>query len=60
MERFQLGGDRLLVRFPVNAVIERLKGLHLVGATLGLVVRINIEGELPALPNGPAAVRRAA
>jgi len=37
--------------YPVNAIVERVKGLHLAGATLGLVMRINMEGEEPELPD---------
>jgi hypothetical protein len=45
--------------YPVNAIVERVKGAHLSNATLGLVIRMNIEGELPELsPN--AAMPRAA
>lgn len=36
---------------PLNAIVERVKGIHLTGATLGLVVRLNLEGELPELPS---------
>ena len=46
--------------YPVNAIVERVKGLHLAGATLGLVMRINMEGEEPELPSGDQAMRSAA
>jgi hypothetical protein len=46
--------------FPINVIVERVKGLHLEGATLGLVMRLNMEGEEPELPAGLAAAKRAA
>lgn len=36
--------------YPVNAIVERVKGAHLPDATLGLVVRVNMDGEEPDLP----------
>jgi hypothetical protein len=36
--------------YLVHAIVERVKGIHLNGATLGLVMRINMEGEEPELP----------
>lgn len=39
---------------PLNAIVERVKGVDLPGATLGLVMRLNMEGELPEVPKlGP-------
>ncbi|MGI4948926.1 MAG: hypothetical protein ACRYHC_09590 [Janthinobacterium lividum] len=35
--------------YVVQAIVERVKGIGLVGATLGLVVRINMEGDQPEL-----------
>ncbi len=35
--------------YPVNAIVERVKGAHLRDAVLGLVVRLNMEGEEPEL-----------
>ncbi len=35
--------------YPVNAIVERVKGAHLRNAVLGLVVRLNMEGEEPEL-----------
>lgn len=46
--------------YPVNAIVERVKGAHLPDATLGLVMRINMDGEEPELPCGMKAIRRAA
>jgi hypothetical protein len=45
---------------PVNAIVERVKGINLPDATLGLVMRINMEGELPTLPAVAGEARRAA
>jgi hypothetical protein len=36
--------------YLVLAIVERVKGTDLDGATLGLVMRINMEGEEPELP----------
>ncbi|WP_246848016.1 HIRAN domain-containing protein [Sphingomonas beigongshangi] len=33
-----------------HAIVERVKGIHLDGATLGLVMRINMDGKEPELP----------
>lgn len=38
--------------YPVNAMVERVKGIHLPDATLGLVLRINMEGDQPELAAG--------
>lgn len=44
--------------YDVRAIVERVKGAHLDGATLGLVLRVNMEGEDPELPAvfGSAAI----
>lgn len=36
--------------YPVRAIVQRVKGRDLPDATLGLVMRVNMEGEMPALP----------
>jgi hypothetical protein len=41
--------------YVVRAIVERVKGRHLEGATLGLVLRLNMEGEEPELPDRWAA-----
>lgn len=43
--------------FPV-AIVERVKGINLPGSTLGIVVRLNLDGEVPELP--APALRRVA
>jgi len=44
-----------------RAIVERIKGAGLPGAMLGLVMRVNTEGEEQELPVDPArVVRRAA
>ena len=35
--------------YSVSAIIERVKGIDLPDATLGLVIRINMDGEVPDL-----------
>ncbi|WP_347270193.1 HIRAN domain-containing protein [Rhizorhabdus histidinilytica] len=42
-------GSKIDRGYDVRAVIERVKGAHLEGATLGLVILINMEGEDPTL-----------
>lgn len=39
--------------FLHHAIVERVKGINLPDATLGLVVRINLDGEVPELPDAP-------
>lgn len=36
---------------PVNAIVERVKGAALPGSPLGLVMRLNMDGEEPELPS---------
>ena len=45
--------------YVINAIVERVKGVGLEGATFGLVVRINMDGEMPELPTRESS-RRAA
>ncbi|WP_025293728.1 HIRAN domain-containing protein [Sphingomonas sanxanigenens] len=49
-------GSKIDRGFPVNAIVQRVKGIDLAGATLGLVMRVNMEGDLPELPEGRADV----
>ena len=46
-------GSKIDRGYDVRAIIERVKGSHLSGATLGLVIRINMEGDDPELPDHP-------
>lgn len=46
--------------YLVLAIVERVKGTHLDGGTLGLVLRINMDGEEPELPDSGAAQQLAA
>lgn len=41
-----------------KVIVERIKGATLPGATLGLVMRLNTEGEEPELPCDPDQVVR--
>lgn len=50
-------GSKIDRGYPVNAIIERIRGAHLPGAPLGVVLRINMEGEEPELPLDPHRVR---
>lgn len=42
-------GSKIDRGYDVRAVVERVKGAHLEGATLGLVILINMEGDDPTL-----------
>lgn len=43
-------GSKLDRGYDVRAIVERVKGSHLPGALLGLVIRVNMEGDEPDLP----------
>lgn len=43
-------GSKIDRGYDVRAIIERVKGSHLPGAALGLVLRVNMEGDEPELP----------
>lgn len=57
MDKFERDG----IGYPVRAMVERVKGAHLDGAVLGLVMLLNMEGDDPTLdgeasqPYDPAA-----
>ncbi|AHE57457.1 HIRAN domain-containing protein [Sphingomonas sanxanigenens] len=51
-------GSKIDRGYPINVIVERVKGAHLQGAKLGLVMRVNMDGEEPELDEQP--VRRAA
>lgn len=42
-------GSKIDRGYPVHAIIERVKGSHLAGAVLGVVLRVNMEGDEPDL-----------
>ncbi len=42
-------GSKIDRGYDVRAIVERVKGIHLPGSPLGLVVRINMEGDDPEL-----------
>lgn len=44
-------GSKIDRGYDVRAIVERVKGSHLPDATLGLVVRVNMEGDEPELPD---------
>lgn len=50
-------GSKIDRGYDVRAIVERIKGARLDGATLGLVMRLNMEGEEPELPINPDAIR---
>jgi hypothetical protein len=43
-------GSKLDRGYDVRAIVERVKGVTLPGSALGLVMRVNMEGEDPELP----------
>lgn len=44
-------GSKIDRGYDVRAIVERVKGSHLPGAALGLVLLINMDGEEPELPD---------
>ncbi|WP_159981930.1 MULTISPECIES: HIRAN domain-containing protein [unclassified Novosphingobium] len=42
-------GSKIDRGYDVRAIVERVKGAHLEGAALGLVMRVNMEGDDPEL-----------
>lgn len=42
-------GSKIDRCYDVRAIVERVKGHDLPGSTLGLIIRVNMEGEEPAL-----------
>lgn len=42
-------GSKIDRGYDVRAIIERIKGAHLEGAPLGVVLRLNMEGDEPTL-----------
>lgn len=51
-------GSKIDRGYDVRAMVERVKGADLEGAALGIVVRINMEGEEPEMPvRGSGTVR---
>lgn len=46
-ERAAWIGSKIDRGYDVRAIVERVKGFDLEGATLGLVMRVNMEGENP-------------
>lgn len=43
-------GSKIDRGYEVRAIVERVKGSHLPEAVLGLVMRVNMEGEDPEMP----------
>lgn len=43
-------GSKIDRGYDVRAIVERIKGRGIEGSALGLVLRINMDGEEPALP----------
>ena len=48
-DRAQWIGSKIDRGYDVRAIVERIKGIHLAGSPLGLVMRINMDGEEPEL-----------
>lgn len=44
-------GSKIDRGYDVRAIVERVKGAHLPDAPLGIVVRVNMEGDDPELPH---------
>ena len=43
-------GSKIDRGYDIRAIVERVKGSHMPGALLGLVIRVNMEGDEPELP----------
>ena len=61
-DRAQWIGSKIDRGYDVRAIVERVKGVHLEGAKLGLVMRISIaapreEGDPPELPDQFCLIR---
>ena len=56
-DRAQWIGSKLDRGWTVLAIVERVKGAHLPDAVLGLVMRVNMDGEEPELPLGQSGAR---
>lgn len=50
-------GSKIDRGYDVRAIVERVKGSSLPGSTLGLVMRVSMDGEEPELPTSGAALR---
>jgi hypothetical protein len=50
-DRAQWIGSKIDRGYDVRAIIERVRGARLAGSVLGLVIRINMEGDDPELPS---------
>lgn len=46
-------GSKIDRGYDVRAIIERIRGRDIEGSTLGLLMRINMDGEEPELPRRP-------
>lgn len=61
-ERAMWIGSKIDRGYDVRAIVERVKGVHLAGAVLGLVIRVSMaapgeEGEPPELPDRLGPIR---
>lgn len=48
-------GSKIDRGYDVRAIVQRVKGAHLPDATLGLVMRVNLDGEEPEMISSPAS-----
>ncbi len=55
-DRAQWIGSKIDRGYDVRAIVERVKGAHLPDAKLGLVMRLNMEGDEPELPTDSGAL----
>lgn len=53
-------GSKIDRGYDVRAIVERVKGSHLPGAALGLVLLVSMDGEEPELPDKSVGRRWAA
>ncbi|WP_366510234.1 HIRAN domain-containing protein [uncultured Sphingomonas sp.] len=51
-------GSKIDRGYEVRAIVERIRGADLPGSSLGILLRINMEGDQPELPVDPDCVVR--
>jgi hypothetical protein len=50
-------GSKMDNGMQISAIVERIRGANMPGGLLGLVLRLNTEGEMPELPGGSGGYR---
>lgn len=53
-------GSKIDRGYTALAIVERVRGRNLKDSPVGLVLRLNLEGDEPELPDDPEAIRQVA